>query len=436
MNLRRATSALALGLAAFTAACDLELVDPNFPSAEVTLNDPAGVKSLGIGLQAEYSNQLGWIITSVGLVSDEIGAGSAAFANYQKADVGDVLDIPTTGIANDPWSGMYRVITLSNDLLGAIPNVQFAAGTASGLTALANFYQGLAIGNLAMLYEQLPIATGLDTPEAEFVDRATALQEALRLLNVARDQLNATPASDEFNNDVLADGFDLENTIDAMIARFALIAGDLTQASAAAQRVEPAATSVFGFSTSDGNPIFNIMYESGNAWQMRPEQIFRMEAEAGDARVDFWVDAAAVEGIDGPMDELASYDASSNPPIPAYTYDEMRLIQAEVLARGGQLLPAIDLINEVRTQCPDGGAEATEPMPCLAPITIITHPTQDAVLDEIFLQRRYELYLLGLHYEDQRRFGEPLKYQWLPIPTSECELNTNAPTGSLWLCAG
>lgn len=436
MKMRRATTALTLGLAVFVAACDLDLNDPNFPASDEVLTNPAGVKSLGIGLQAEYSNQLGWIITSVGLVADEIGAGTAAFSNYQKADAGEVLDVPTTGIANDPWSGMYRVITLANELLAAIPNVEFQPGTASGLTALAKLYKGMAIGNLAMLYAQLPVNTGLDNPQATFVARDAALNEALVLLNEARDELLATPASAEFNGDVLADGFNLENTIDAMIARFSLIAGDLTQALEAAQRVQPGVTSEFDFSTADSNPIFNIMYRSGNAWQMRPEQAFRLEAETGDERVDYWVVAAAVPGYVAPMDSLRSYSPTANPPIPVYTYDEMRLIQAEVYARNNQLALAIALINEVRTQCPAPGTEPEEPMPCLAPITIATHPTQDAVLDEILLQRRYELFLSGLRYEDLRRFGEPLKYEWLPIPTSECQLNPNAPTGALWLCEG
>lgn len=436
MNMRRALNALTLGLALTAAACDLDLVDPNFPSADVVLNNPAGVKSLGIGLQAEYSNQHGYVVTSTGLLADEIGAGTAAFANYQKADAGEVLDLPTTGITNDPWSGMYRVITLSNELLAAIPNVDFQPGTASGMTALAKFYQGLAIGNLAMFYEQFPIETGLANPQATFVTRDVALARALQLLNEARDGLLATPASAEFNGDVLADGFDLENSIDAMIARFALMAGDMTQASTAAQRVEPLATSEYRFSSADGNPIFNIMYRSGNAWQMRPEQSFRLDAETGDERVDYWVIAANVPGYVAPMDSLASYSPTANPPIPVYTYDEIRLIQAEVLARNNQLAPAIDLINEVRTQCAPPGTEPSDPMPCLAPITIATHSTQAAVLDEILLQRRYELFLFGLRYEDLRRFGEPLKYEWLPIPTSECQLNPNAPTGALWRCEG
>jgi hypothetical protein len=157
---------------------------------------------------------------------------------------------------------MYRVITLANELLEAVPNVAMAPGMTSGLSALAKFYKGLAIGHLAFLYEELPIVTGLDHPEPEFVTRQQALEAAIALLSEARSELSATPASAEFNSDVLADGFNLENSIDAMIARFALSAGDLAEADAAAQRVTPGVTSEFGFSLDDGNPIFNIMYRS------------------------------------------------------------------------------------------------------------------------------------------------------------------------------
>src|SRR5690606_7168941 len=120
MKMRRATAgALVLGLAVFAAGCDLDLADPNFPTTGTILGNAAGVKSIGVGLQAEYSDQIGWVITSAALVADEIGAGTAAFQNYKDADAGDPLD-PATGLSGDPWSGMYRVITLSNELLAAI----------------------------------------------------------------------------------------------------------------------------------------------------------------------------------------------------------------------------------------------------------------------------------------------------------------------------
>jgi hypothetical protein len=59
-------------------------------------------------------------------------------------------------------------------------------------------------------------------------------------------------------------------------------------------------------------------------------------------------------------------------------------------------------------------------------------PSQAAMLDEILNQRRYELYLQHVRWSDLRRFGKPVKYQWMPVSISECDRNTNTPVG---LCA-
>src|SRR5690606_20288563 len=214
-------------------------------------------------------------------------------------------------------------------------------------------------------YEQFPIETGLSNTEATFVTREAGLASARQLLNEARDALIATPASAEFDSDVRRARRDLGNSIEWPVARRAASAGELQPSSTGGGRVSPGATSEFRFSAADGNPIFNIMYRSGNAWQMRPEQTFRLEAEPGDERVGYFVIAANVPGFVAPMDSLASYSPTANPPIPVYTYDEIRLIQAEVFARNGQLGPARDLINEVRTQCAPPGTDPTDPMPCL-----------------------------------------------------------------------
>jgi hypothetical protein len=159
---------------------------------------------------------------------------------------------------------------------------------------------------------------------------------------------------------------------------------------------------------------------------MRPEQIFRTQAEAGDERVAYWVQPANVAGAHAPLDELNQYRAD-DAPFPLYLPDEMKLIRAEAHARLGQLQQARDLINEVRTQCPAGSATPTEPMACLTALSAAQLPDQAALLAEILRQRRYELYLQGIGYETLRRFGQPMKYPWLPYPTSECDRNDNAP---------
>jgi hypothetical protein len=45
-------------------------------------------------------------------------------------------------------------------------------------------------------------------------------------------------------------------------------------------------------------------------------------------------------------------------------------------------------------------------------------PTQADVLDQFLWERRYELYLQALRWSDLRRFGEPEKYQFMPVPAT------------------
>ncbi|MGH7447651.1 MAG: RagB/SusD family nutrient uptake outer membrane protein, partial [Longimicrobiales bacterium] len=110
--------------------------------------------------------------------------------------------------------------------------------------------------------------------------------------------------------------------------------------------------------------------------------------------------------------------------IPAYLPDEMTLIRAEVAARQNRLLDALVFVNEVRTEC---SSPVDEPVACLPALTLVDVPTQQAMLNEILRQRRYELYLQNLRWSDLRRFGEPVKYMWMPVSISECDRNPNTP---------
>ena len=103
----------------------------------------------------------------------------------------------------------------------------------------------------------------------------------------------------------------------------------------------------------------------------------------------------------------------------------MRLIQAEVYARQGNLTQALTLLNQVRTQCT---ATQDEPVACLPALTAAQVPTQQAMLDAILREREYELYLQGVRWSDLRRFGRPLKYAFMSVSSTECTRNANVPT--------
>jgi starch-binding outer membrane protein, SusD/RagB family len=420
MKKRLGTVALAGTL--LLAGCDMDLTDPNNPNRGDIVTAVSGLRELAVGLQATWGNELVDPVYITGLATNEIGAIVPAFESYRRVDAGDAVD-NDLGPSTETWEGMYRVVAVANELLENVPRVAMEPELASGMLALARLFKGMAFGALLQTYERIPLDVGLHNVHPEFATREQGLTAVLDLLESARQQILTTPPSSVFNTQVLAPGFDLPNTIDAMIARYALIAGDLSRAEAAAARVNLNVLSEFRFSATDPNPVWTMFYGSGNAYALRAKQRFRLQAQPGDRRVDYWVAAAAIDGATGPLDHVARYQARERS-FPAYLPDEMRLIRAEVHARRNELQPALQLINEVRTPC---SSPLNEPVACLPPLTLADVPTQQAMLDRILLEREYELYLQGVRWSDLRRFGRPLKYAFMMVPRTECERNNNAP---------
>jgi hypothetical protein len=418
---------LACAAALIVGACDLELTDPNNPNEVDVITDPNGLKQVGVGLQATYGDELVDPIYVDALVTDNLGAIFQAFESYRRVDEGLSID-NDLGPSTETWAGMFDVIQVADVLLENVPLVSFnQAGTESGLLALAKLFKAMAFGHLLNVYERIPLETGIDNLNPTFVTRAEGFTEVLRLLNEARQDITTTPPGTEFNNEVLAPGIDLLNTIDAMIARYSLIAGDLAGALTAAQRVTVA--SEMRFSSADANPLFTMFVNSGNAFRLAPEDRFRTQAQAGDQRVPYFVNADTLNRASNaasPLDSHVRY-AARDVAFPLYTLDEMRLIQAEVYARQNNLVQALILLNQVRQHCPSPNT-GTDPGACLPALLITDVPTQAAMLDAIYRERQYELFLMGLHWSDARRFGRPLKYEFLMVSRPECERNINAPT--------
>jgi starch-binding outer membrane protein, SusD/RagB family len=416
------TLPLVAGLA--LVGCDMDLVDPNNPNEQEIITSAAGMRQAAIGLQAEYGNGLVAPVYTVGLVTDELGAASATFAGFQNADAGlEVL--PSEGASLDTWTSMYRVIRAANVLIDNAPNVPQEPGMISGQLALAKFFKGLAFGQISQVYPQAPVNVGPTIENPAFVPGEQVIATALGLLEEARQHLLTTPPTTQFLTQVLAPGFDLANSINAMIARFALMAENYTLAATAAGRVDAEAFSEFRFSTADGNPMWGMWYASGNAYQLRARQDLRLDAEAGDGRVEFWVTPASIAGAVRPQLDHVRYNANTVS-YPVYLPGEMLLIRAEVHARNNELPQARALINEVRTQC---SSSHEEPLACLPALDATDLPTQAEVLAQILHERRYELYLQAVRWSDLKRFGQPVKYQFMPIPITECDRNSNAPTG-------
>ena len=94
-----------------------------------------------------------------------------------------------------------------------------------------------------------------------------------------------------------------------------------------------------------------------------------------------------------------------------------------------QLAEAKAVLDSVRTDCP--GRVATDPNACLPPSNAAL--TRDALLADIYEQRRFELFATGLRWEDTRRLGAvgagaPGKRCWLLYTIGERNANpANVP---------
>jgi hypothetical protein len=174
---------------------------------------------------------------------------------------------------------------------------------------------------------------------------------------------------------------------------------------------------VVTYTALDRNPLADLYHGSKFYGAIKS---FRDNAEAGDTRVNQFTKADALVGFGGADLVETNMYLTNSAPIPLFTQDELTLIRAEAHARATppRLGDAINEINIVRGRAGLGSRTATD------------LPTQQAVLDEIYRQRTYSLFGMGLHWADQRRFGRiaEAKVAYLPYPFSETSSNPNDPT--------
>ncbi|HEU5184833.1 MAG TPA: hypothetical protein VFU01_09715, partial [Gemmatimonadaceae bacterium] len=252
----KALLASSLGLV----ACDLDTTNPNAPTQETVVTSAEGLMALGVGLQARFGSSTGNFIYSAGLLTEELGAIGTAFSTISDAEGGTVPQ--GAGITIDPWNSGYRTIKTANDIISNAGNVEMPRGTRSGLLGLAYLFKAAAIGELLQAFEQLAIDTYTD-PTPAFVDRTTALDAVLALLDSAAVAYADTVPSAQFTSQVLATGLDIPNTIRAYKARYRRLAGDWAEALAVADSVSRTVFSRLPFTAQTQNPLF--VFSSGSS---------------------------------------------------------------------------------------------------------------------------------------------------------------------------
>lgn len=430
-NQGRNSMRIRIGLALFAAlglsACELDLENPNSPTEAQVLSDPEGVIALAVGMQGQYASSVLAFVRAPALVTDEWGTTTRSLVADRALLTGEGLDA-SFGVVEGPYAAAFRVVRSAEVLLGSIddPALNLGSGLRAGLSATAKLFKAMALGTIIQQYERVPITVAIGGAEPK--DRATVFNEVISLLESARSELSGVSDADiaAVRSRVLAPGFDLRSTVDAMLARYYLFSGQHAKAIEAADRVPLNRLSVFLYPDPVSNPIYGYAIAAGYVQPLRSFAV--VDAERGDRRPEFWTNPtqrpiAPPNPTDTAIVALDRY-SERNDAFPVYLPDEMRLIKAEAYARLGNLELARTLINQVRTQCT---ATVAEPAACLPALTAAQLPTQARILNQIAYERRYELYMQGLRWEDMRRLSQFITerptFQFLPLPTQECRTN-------------
>ncbi len=422
--------------------CTLDYVNPN-AAGENELNTKEALIALGIGIQQVYSVQaLNFAVFVPSMTTREVSLILTNAANQEVERGGSGL-LGTNLRMIELFSSLSRAKGMAETLIAIAPAIEAPAGTISGLLAWGKFFRALSLATLAQSWEQVPLINSTNN-DAQFVSRDAALQEAIRLLEDAQNDISSTELSDEFMS-TLGQTINLENSIKAYLSRYNLISGNYQEAINAADEVDMTSQSEFIYDDLNQNPVYAGMLRQGEILFYAPRDNFGLPTdllpEAGDERVPFYItDDAATSLTAQPVRNgtNAPFFATATSSIPVYLPGEVLLNKAEAYVRLGQTANAVTEIDAVRTKSSSDDAFGIGAnLPAYSGGT-----TETELLNEIYRNRRIELFLTGISLEDSRRFGRSgptadgdfsteRSRNFYPYPSTERVNNPNTPADPL-----
>ncbi|HEY9517499.1 MAG TPA: RagB/SusD family nutrient uptake outer membrane protein, partial [Gemmatimonadaceae bacterium] len=280
---------LALAVAFAATGCDLDLENPNAPPESEVVSSVDGMFALAVGMQGQYATSMDDYLVTNSLATDEWGTQTKALISYQSIFTGDNFDNSYL-IVEAPWANSYGTIKSANTILANVDQLGLGTGLHNQFTALAKLFKAMSFGMLIQQYESVPVVAG--TSGASLQPREVVLDTILDLLHGASDDMAQVTDADISltRNRLLGTGFDIRNTVNAMLARYSLIAGKYDEAIDAASSVNLAVLSVFSFPPPTRNPVENLAFQAGYVGVLKS---FVDEAESGDQRPAYWADVAA-----------------------------------------------------------------------------------------------------------------------------------------------
>ena len=421
-------SLLLTGLLLMQNACTKEYLNPSTASQPQVVSSADGLITVCNSLQYRFTtgasaSVLYNAVAAGGLTTNELTVLNQGNADEFAVSQGQSNIANTNAVIRNLWTQSQLTRANADLVLANAGLVSTDAGTRSGIIAYASIFRALSLGTLAEFFQAAPIVTQENSP---FVDRATLLKEAIASLESAATQVAAAPVSANFTGKIVP-GIDIPNTLQALIARYALFAGDNDKALAAAGKVDLTKKSLFSFDDNSRNPIFQ--YAFGNVNVFAPTNVAlglsgALTPTAGDKRIAFYTQTANAKANLG-----TGFYTSNGAAIPVYLPGEILLIQAEASARKADLAGAVTALNKVLTKITDAfGIGAALPAYSGA-------QSADAILLEILRNRDIELAYQGFRLEDSRRFGRPgpgaagseRNRNFLPYPRTERDNNTSTP---------
>lgn len=404
--------------------CSKDYKDPNNPVAEEVFATPRGITAVAVGLQRVYTagraSNLYNRVTIDGFTTNQfIIVNRGNLAEDQLNLGGNNVDGTNTMLLG-LWTSSNKIIYDANLVLEAAAKLGDKA-YASGIIGYTTIFKALAMGDLAMFWERVPDGIGKNVG---FINRVDGFNRAIAEIEKAQAAIAANPISSSFAPNVPV-GVDINNTLQAIKARFLLFAGKYPEALTAANSVDLTRRSTFNFDLINPNPIFETATATNNVFQPIDSTlglVAGLQPDLADRRVPFYTTIAASQ----PRFRIKGFADANTTQWPLFLPGEILLIRAECQARAStpDLVAAQATLNSVITKTTDlfGVAAA------LPPIT--NQLTQSELLTQIYRNRCIELYMSGLKLEDMRRFGRPnaeRRRNLMPYPFRERDNNPNTP---------
>jgi len=420
-------------LVAGTSSCNNEYLNPSAADQDALLKDASGVGFVSLANALQYRFSVGQnspcysVPATSLLLAKQMNVLNAGNTGEQQLMQGGHGLLGNNSVLTNIWNES-QVIRSNADMILNHLSAVVDQGMKGALHAHAAVFKAMALGNLALFWENAPVATKTNAP---FVSRVEVLKIAISTLEAASAEFKKAAPSDVFKAKI-AGGIDYANTINALIARYAMMAGDYDKALDAARKVslDKAVKSFFSYDDLTRNALFVSAFSNRNLIEPIDTSFGlpkELQPASSDKRIAFFFTLSG--GVAGKKNRaFGSFYNSNSSPVPLYRGGEVTLLKAEAYVRKASpdLNAAVAELNEVLTKKPDKDAWGIGgDLPAYS-----GGMTAQEILAEIFRQRTIELYIGGMQLEDSRRFNRPESERgrnFLPYPFSERDNNINTP---------